>query len=419
MSQINNSELQTPNSALPPGWRWVRLGEVLEDALPGFACGKRAGLEGYIQLRMNNISSNGQLNLSSLLRVPATQKQVEKYRLKPGDVIFNNTNSVELVGKTTLFSKENDLFLYSNHLTRLRPVSGVLDSVYLAAWLQLLWYQRVFELTCNRWIGQAAVQRGKLLQFEIPLPPLPEQKRIAAKLQGLMQEVQRARTACEKQLEAAKALPAAYLRQVFESEEVKKWERKMLGDDKFFTIMPSGIDYFDGTKEYLSTNSIQKDKIIHIEARITYTRRPSRANMQPEFNSVWFAKMKNTIKVYAFTKENKIETEKIILSTGFAGILCKDGVLPEYLKQLFLNYLDFNKAKDELASGATQQAVNNESIKSISIPLPSIDEQRRIASDLKERMAEVEKLCTSIEKQLEAVDALPQAILRKAFRGEL
>jgi len=45
-----------------------------------------------------------------------------------------------------------------------------------------------------------------------------------------MQDVERARTACEKQLEAAKSLPAAYLREVFESEEAKKWERKKLGE---------------------------------------------------------------------------------------------------------------------------------------------------------------------------------------------
>jgi len=70
--------------SLSKGWKWVRLGEVIKEALPGFACGKRAGPEGFIQLRMNNISSNGHLDLSSVLRIPATKKQVEKYQLLPG-----------------------------------------------------------------------------------------------------------------------------------------------------------------------------------------------------------------------------------------------------------------------------------------------------------------------------------------------
>jgi type I restriction enzyme S subunit len=203
---------------LPEGWRWVKLGDVLSEALPGFACGKRSGEEGTVQLRMNNITTKGKIDLSSVLRVPASQEQIEKYRLLPGDVIFNNTNSAELVGKTALFDVEKDIFVYSNHLTRLRPLEGVLDSRYLALWLQLQWHQRVFEFICNRWIGQAAVQRDKLLGLEIPLAPLPEQRRIAAKIQELMQEVERARAACEKQLEIAKTLSPVILRRAFRGE---------------------------------------------------------------------------------------------------------------------------------------------------------------------------------------------------------
>ncbi|MEO0005467.1 MAG: restriction endonuclease subunit S [candidate division WOR-3 bacterium] len=58
-------------------------------------------------------------------------------------------------------------------------------------------------------------------------------------------------------------------------------------------------------------------------------------------------------------------------------------------------------------------------IKQIPIPLPPLSVQRRIVAELKEKMADVEKLRLSIEKQLETINALPQAILRKAFRGEL
>ena len=74
------------------------------------------------------------------------------------------------------------------------------------------------------------ISKGQVETFGIPLPPLPEQKRIATRIQESLQEVKHARTACEKQLEAAKAIPAAYLRQVFEGEEAKKWERKRLGE---------------------------------------------------------------------------------------------------------------------------------------------------------------------------------------------
>ena len=63
----------------------------------------------------------------------------------------------------------------------------------------------------------------------MPVPPLPEQKRIAAILGEQMAAVERARAAAEAQLAAARELPAAYLRQVFEGDEAREWPRKRLG----------------------------------------------------------------------------------------------------------------------------------------------------------------------------------------------
>jgi len=199
-------------------WERRKLGEIIEDIQPGFACGKRAGDDGVIQLRMNNISTRGQIDLSSVLRVPATEEQVRQYCLLPGDIVFNNTNSVELVGKTALFHEAKGVFVYSNHLTRLRTRAGVLDPVYLTFWLQLQWYQRLFERICNRWIGQAAVKREKLLALEMPLPALPEQKHIATELQGKIADAEKLKLAIEKELETIKALPQAILRKAFRGE---------------------------------------------------------------------------------------------------------------------------------------------------------------------------------------------------------
>ncbi len=94
---------------------------------------------------------------------------------------------------------------------------------------------------------------------------------------------------------------------------------------------------------------------------------------------------------------------------------------PELVKRDFL-YFVVNYAMEEIKErihGATMQHVTKPEFEAITVPLPSRPTQHRIASELKEKMAQVEKLRTSIEKQLEAINALPQSILRKAFRGEL
>ncbi|MBT9170051.1 MAG: Type-1 restriction enzyme EcoKI specificity protein [Actinobacteria bacterium] len=420
-SEADSSTRRNPDFELPPGWRWVRLGEVVQEALPGFACGKRAGNDGFIQLRMNNISSRGELDLSSVLRVPATPEQVEKYRLAPGDIIFNNTNSAELVGKTALFTEEKGTFLYSNHLTRLRPKFGILDPFCLASWLRLLWYRRVFEIICNRWIGQAAVQREKLLNLEIPLAPFPEQLRIAAKLRELMQEVERARTVCEKQLEAAKILPATYLRQVFESEEAKKWERKRLGEvceinprrPKNFTRSPNAPTTF------VPMAAVDERTGTIADPEVVPYSKVSKGYTYFEKRDVLFAKitpcMQNGKHVIA-----RDLIDRVGFGTTEFHVLRPDSkILPEWV-HFFIRQPHFLREATAYFTGAVgQQRVPEEFLANYTIPLPPVAAQRRIAADLREKIAQVEKLRTAIEKQLEAINTLPQAILRKAFKGEL
>ena len=163
---------------LPDGWQMVYLRDMIEDAQSGFASGEREP-NGAIQLRMNNVGTRGNLVWDEYIRVPTTQEQLAKYQLQEGDVVFNNTNSTELVGKSALFKDFSEPVVYSNHFTRLRARRNLLDPAYLASWLMRQWQTKLFERICNRWIGQSAVKPSVLLELEIPLPPLPEQIKIA------------------------------------------------------------------------------------------------------------------------------------------------------------------------------------------------------------------------------------------------
>jgi len=209
--------LKATNKELPKGWRWVRLGEVIQEAQAGFACGERDA-EGIVQLRMNNLDTRGNFIWGDVLRVPREGNKIEPFLLVPGDVLFNNTNSTELVGKSGLFAGYAEPIVYSNHFTRLRTISDVLLPDVLASWLNQQWQQGVFTAICNRWIGQSAVKADKLLNLEIPLPPLPEQQRIVGVLREQMAAVEKARKAAEAELDTINALPAALLRRAFNGE---------------------------------------------------------------------------------------------------------------------------------------------------------------------------------------------------------
>lgn len=202
---------------LPAGWKWVRLGDVVLAAKTGFACGERSET-GVIQLRMNNVNTRGEFVWDTFIRVPCDGDKMRAYQLQNGDVLFNNTNSTELVGKSAFFCAHDEPIVFSNHFTRLQANATALEPTYLSYWLNSQWQQGVFAKMCNKWIGQSAVKSDKLLALTMPLPPLPEQKRIAAILNEQMAAVEKARIACEAQLEAAKTLHSAILRKAFRGE---------------------------------------------------------------------------------------------------------------------------------------------------------------------------------------------------------
>ncbi len=194
----------------------------------------------------------------------------------------------------------------------------------------------------------------------------------------------------------------------------KKWVVVRLGDSEYFEIIGSGINEFNGKKLYISTKCVDGIRIIGTEGEITFSKRPSRANMQPVLNSVWFAKMKNTIKVFAFTEENNDDINKYIFSTGFCGIKCKEKVAAKYLIQIFLSNF-FNRIKDSLVTGSTQQDIKQKDVEKISVPLPSLTEQCQIAEVLSTIDQAIQKTSEIIDKTERLKKALMQHLLTKGI----
>ncbi len=156
----------------------VSLGDLIANATPGFACGDNLE-EGIFQIRMNNLSRDGRLLLDARRRVPSNHKSISKRLLEPGDILFNTTNSPNLVGKTALFTGCDEPAVYSNHFLRLRTDETRLDPGFLTRWLHLEFQRGVFEARCKQWVNQATFGKDRLFSLRILLPPIEEQRRIA------------------------------------------------------------------------------------------------------------------------------------------------------------------------------------------------------------------------------------------------
>lgn len=148
----------------------------------------------------------------------------------------------------------------------------------------------------------------------------------------------------------------------------ESWKVQNLKVNDLTKICNPGILKFDGNKEYVATGDVDGNSILS-RSLITYEIRESRANMQPLANSVWFAKMKNSIKhIFVGSYSDNI-INNIIFSTGFLGLYCLKEEYLEYIYS-FLNFGYFEKVKDRFAHGATQEAVNNDDVSLIPIIIP-------------------------------------------------
>jgi len=179
-------------SSPPNSWRIQKLEDVCQNIQPGFAQGEKNVKEGVIHLRMNNISTNFELNFDLLRTVDATKEQLKKYTLEQGDIIFNNTNSSKLVGKSVIFDSSR-VCLYSNHLTRLRVKRDIILPHWLLFYLRARWLNGDFERMCNKWINQAAVNQHKIISLEIPVPSLESQKKIVESLSNISATIEKIR----------------------------------------------------------------------------------------------------------------------------------------------------------------------------------------------------------------------------------
>lgn len=186
MSDFNDEAMQRypfANITLPLNWQLVALEDISADVSPGFASGKHnSDGAGVPHLRPMNVDRDGQIDLNVVKSV-AESNGVE---LQPGDVLFNNTNSAELVGKTAVVSTREAGFAFSNHMTRIRPEFGI-ASIFAARQLHFLWMAGYMKYRCTNHVNQASIS-SKTLAKTIPflLPPAAEQIRIVAKLEELL-----------------------------------------------------------------------------------------------------------------------------------------------------------------------------------------------------------------------------------------
>ena len=165
---------------IPEGWKWVRIGSVCINIQYG-SSQKSDTVGKMVVLRMGNIQ-DGKLVLDKLVYT-SNEEEIRKYSLKYNDLLFNRTNSKDLVGKTAIYKGQIPA-IYAGYLVRITPI--YVDSDFLNYTMQSQYYWSYCQSVRSDAIGQSNINAEKLKRFAFPLPSLAEQKRIVEKLEQLL-----------------------------------------------------------------------------------------------------------------------------------------------------------------------------------------------------------------------------------------
>ena len=157
----------------PRGWKTGIIRDVVSDVRYGSS---RPAVEGggYPYLRMNNITYGGELDLADTKRIDIPENELDKCTVRRGDVLFNRTNSKELVGKTCVYNRD-EMMVLAGFVIRVRLNEQMLPE-FLSAFLNTDFSKAMLLGMCKAAIGQANINAQEMQGIRIYIPPIERQK---------------------------------------------------------------------------------------------------------------------------------------------------------------------------------------------------------------------------------------------------
>lgn len=260
-------------------------------------------------------------------------------------------------------------------------------------------------------VGQQRLPEDYLGELEIPLPPLAEQERIAGWVSRGMEQAAAARRAALDRLAAAESLPAALLREVFEGPQASRWETVRLGSllrRHNEIIHPgdrkSGEAVFVGL-EHIESHTGRRIGSGKVEFASMTGRKPTFKRgqivygyLRPYLNKVWIADFDGCSSVDQFA----FDVNPAMADTTFVAAFMRSATF-------------LRRARGVTTTGQLPR-ISIDEIAAVDIELPpDLPTQRRLAAELTQKLAAAEGVIARCREELAAIEALPAALLRRAF----
>ncbi|MEF8712583.1 MAG: restriction endonuclease subunit S [Accumulibacter sp.] len=400
--------------SLPEGWIESTVGRVVVDLQSGFAQKPGEDDDGMTpQIRTHNITPEGKITLEGIKHVSASAKELERCRLAVNDVVFNNTNSEEWVGKTAVFDQEGE-YVFSNHMTRLRADTSLINPAFLGSYLHLLWSMGYSKTRAKRWVSQAGIEGAALASFKIPLPALPEQQRIVDVLQGAEDLAKTKRLISEKIDQLVRTIYWEHFGAWYTPDGLRDSVRiSEYVDDSQYGV--SEAMEGRGSHAVLRMNSITTSGWLDL-SDLKYANLSKRdadstilKNGDLLFNRTNSKELVGKCAVWRGTKEN------FSFASYLVRFRLKHGMLPEYLwatlNSAYGKYRLVNAAKQAVSMAN----VSPTDLGRLTVPLPPLPLQENFAR----LVTQIEALRTEMLSKVGHFEELRALVTQQAFSGEL
>lgn len=393
---------------LPHGWRWARLREVgtfysggtppTDD--PAYWDGDIPFVTGADITSLYVREGRAQLTEAGLYSGRTAVCQ-------PGAVLLVTRTRVGRIGiAAVLMGASQDLSPY---------VCGeaVLPQ-YICYYLQSL---RAYLMDRCRGATIQGLTKGLIENLPIPVAPLDEQRRIAVRLSDQMAHVERMRETACSQVDAAKAVSAALLRQVFDSSDAARWPKKRIGEIaetcSGTTPLREHKDYYAGTVPWVKTGELRDNVIEDTDEHVS----------EAALRQLSLRLLPVGTLLVAMYGQGQTRGRTAILGRPAATNQACLAILPNatefdtnYL-QLWFRYSYQRLRLETEGRGGNQPNLNGDVLRSQTVPIPRLDEQRRLVGAISTQIGVTDKLREAAESQFDAINALPAALLEEVFGG--
>ena len=419
----NGKKTNTGLSDLPNGWEWTTLQEIC--STPQYGWTTKATTEGTLHLLRTTDITAGNVNWET---VPFCQKEPpdkEKYLLKTGDIVISRAGSV---GYSYLVKNPQNA-VFASYLIRFKP-SPIINEDYLSFFFKSPDYWKTISKE-KAGIALVNVNATKLKRIEVPLPPLAEQHRIVAKLEGLFTQLDAAVDSLKKAQVQLQRYRRSILKAAFEGELTREWreghsdswERMKLSE---FITLESGSRPKGGVRGILEGIPSLGGEHLNADGGFNF----EKIKYIPEE----FFESLNKGRIYPddiiVVKDGATTGKTSFVDNNFPH---KDAAVNEHLfivrvdpkiafPKFVFYYLFSTVGQQQILSdfrGATVGGISRNFPLKVDVPIPPLTEQEQIVSELERHLSVADEIETTLDAELKRAERLRQSILKQAFCGKL